>query len=113
MIDKLKSIISRYNELAELMSQPNAMQNMKVFTKMAKEHRGLTELVEEAKNYIEVHNRLQEDEEVLSGNDPELKEIVKEEIGDLRESLARREEKLKILLIPSDPDDNKNTILEV
>ena len=51
MIDKLKSIVSQYNELSELMCQPDAMKDMKTFTKIAQEHSRLTELVEEAKNY--------------------------------------------------------------
>ena len=113
MIDKLKSILTRYGELEELMSQPNAMRDMKAFTKMAREHSGLTKLVEEAKNYIVIYDRLQEDEKILNEDDPELKELVKDEIADLREDLSAYEEKLKILLIQKDPDDDKNTILEV
>jgi len=113
MIDKLKSIVSQHNELAELMSQPDAMKDMKTFTKIAREHSRLTELVEEAKNYIEIYGQIQEDEEILNGDDAELKELVKDEIGDLKDSLAAREKKLKILLIPKNPDDNKNTILEI
>ena len=113
MIDKLESVIARHDELAELMSQPEAMQDMKAFTKMAREHRSMTELVEHAKKYIDTFNQLQEDEEILNGDDPELKELVKDEIGPLREDIAQQEEKLKILLIPKDPDDDKNTILEI
>ena len=55
MIDKLHTIISRYDELAELMSQPDAMQNMKAFTQLAREHSGLTELVEYSKKYIDTY----------------------------------------------------------
>lgn len=113
MIDKLESVIARHDELAELMSQPEAMQDMKAFTKMAREHRSMTELVEHAKKFIDTFNQLQEDEEILNGDDPELKELVKEEIGPLRDDIAQQEEKLKILLIPKDPDDDKNTILEI
>ena len=113
MIDKLQIVITHHNELEELMSQPDAMQDMKAFTKKAREHRSLNELVETAKNYIDTYNQLKEDEEILNGDDPELKELVKDEIGELRDSLADQEEKLKILLIPKDPDDDKNTILEV
>ena len=83
MIDKLKSILTRYDELEELMSQPDAMRDMKAFTKMAREHSGLTKLVEEAKNYIVIYDRLQEDEKILNEDDPELKELVKDEIADL------------------------------
>ena len=113
MIDKLHTIITRYDELAKLMSQPGAMQDMKAFTKLAREHSGLTELVEHSKKYIYTYEQLQEDEEILNGDDPELKELVKDEIGPLKEDIAKQEEKLKVLLIPKDPNDNKNTILEI
>ena len=113
MIDKLQTIIERYNTLAELMSQPDAMHNMKAFTQLAREHSGLTELVELSKIYVDTYKQLQDDEEILNGDDPELKELVRDEIGHLREDIALQEERLKVLLIPKDPNDNKNTILEI
>jgi len=113
MIDKLQTIIERYDTLAELMSQPDAMHNMKAFTQLAREHSGLTELVELSKKYLDTYKQLQEDEEVLNGDDPELKELVRDEIGHLREDITLQEERLKVLLIPKDPNDNKNTILEI
>ena len=113
MIDKLQTIIERYDTLADLMSQPDAMHNMKAFTQLAREHSGLTELVELSKKYIETDKQLQEYEEILNGDDPELKELVRDEIGNLREDIVLQEERLKVLLIPKDPNDNKNTILEI
>ena len=113
MIDKLQTIIERYNTLAELMSQPDAMHNMKAFTQLAREHSGLTELVELSKIYIDTYAQLQDDEQILNGDDPELKELVKDEIGHLREDISVQEERLKVLLIPKDPNDTKNTILEI
>ena len=113
MINKLQTIIERYDTLAELMSRPDAMHNMKAFTQLAREHSGLTELVELSKKYIDTYKQLQDDEEILNGDDPELKELVRDEIGHLREDIALQEERLKVLLIPKDPNDNKNTILEI
>ena len=113
MIDKLHTIIERYDTLSELMSQPDAMHNMKAFTQLAREHSGLTELVELSIKYINTYKQLQDDEEILNGDDPELKELVRDEIGHLREDIALQEERLKVLLIPKDPNDNKNTILEI
>ena len=84
MIDKLKTIIERYDTLAELMSKPDAMHNMKVFTQLAREHSGLTELVDLSKKYLNTYAQLQDDEDILNGDDPELKELVKDEIGLLR-----------------------------
>ena len=113
MIDKIQTVIARYDELGELMSQPDAMADMKSFTKMARERRAMKELVEISQKYIKDYQQIKEHEEILNSNDDELKELAKEEIGDLRASLAAQEETLKILLVPRDPDDDKNTILEI
>ena len=113
MIDKLKKVISNYNELATSMSQPNAMNDMKKFTELAREYRSMEELVENAKKYLNDYKQLLEDEEILNGDDDELKMLVNEEIADLRASLDKQEKKLKIMLIPKDPNDNKNIILEI
>ena len=113
MIDKIQTVIARYDELGELMSQPDAMADMKSFTKMAREHRAMKELVEISQKYIKGYEQIKEHEEILNSNDDELKELAKEEIGELRDSLAVQEETLKILLVPRDPDDDKNTILEI
>ena len=113
MINKLQLIIDRCNELANLMSKPESMNDMKKFTQMAREHSSMDTLVEHAKKYLKNYKQLQEHEEILNGKDEELKELVKEEIGELRDSLIKQEEYLKILLIPKNPDDDKNTILEI
>ena len=113
MINKLQLVINRYNELGELMSKPEAMNNMKKFTQMAREHSSMDKLVEHAKKYLRDNNQLQEHEEILNGDDEELKELVKEEIGEHRVNLIKQEERLKILLIPKNPEDDKNTILEI
>ena len=113
MIDKIQTIIARYDELGDLMSQPDAMADMKAFTKLAREHRAMKELVEKSQKYEKDYEQVQEYEEILNSDDDELKELAKEEIGDLRDSLVAQEETLKILLVPRDPDDDKNTILEV
>ena len=111
MINKLQKVVDHYDELARLMSQPNAMKNIKQFTLMAREHRSLTKLAEHAKQFIDDSTQLQEYEEILLENDDELKNLVKEEILKLRESLILQEKKLKLLLIPKIPNDDKNIIL--
>ncbi len=113
MIDKVIAVIDRHNELAHLMSQPDAMNDMKAFTQMAREHRSLEAAVAVCNVYKSKFEQLQEDEEILNGDDPELKELVKDEIGPLKDEIATMEEELKILLIPKDPNDDKNTILEI
>ena len=66
-----------------------------------------------SKQYISLYNNIKDDEEILLGDDVELKEIVKEEISDLKKDLKSLEEKLKIKLLPKDPNDDKNIILEI
>lgn len=113
MIDKIKDVINRYKELGLKLSQPEIVKDRKKFTKLAREHSSLEELVSFGRKFISKSEQLKEFEEVLAGNDDELKELVKEEIDDLKIEIVSLEEKLKILLIPKDPDDDKNTILEI
>ena len=99
MIDKVLTVIERHDGLAEAMSQKDAMNDMKAFTQMAREHRGLDEAVEVCKAYKSKYEQLQEDEEILNGDDPELKELVKDEIGPLKDEIAEMENQLKILAL--------------
>ena len=113
MIEKLKSIISTYDELSESLSNPTVISNSKKFAKIAKEHNSLTEIVEKAKVYINVMNQLVSAEEMLDGDDDELVLLAKEEILVLKNEIENLEKELKVLLIPKDPNDNNNTILEI
>ena len=78
MIDKVLTVIERHDNLAKAMSQPDAMNDMKAFTQMAREHRSLDEAVEVCKIYTSKHKQLLEDEEILNSDDSELKELVRE-----------------------------------
>jgi len=95
------------------MGNPNVISNIKHYTALAKEYRSLSEIIPNAKSYLKKFNQLQEDEEILQSDDKELKELVKDEIVSLRSELEQLEEKLKFLLLPQDPNDNKNTIFEI
>ena len=113
MIEKLNSIIFRYNELSELMSKPESMQDMKKFANMAREHRGMEQLVQKSKEYLKNYNKIIEYKEILDGDDDELKEIVSDELPEINQKVLALEENLKVLLIPKNPEDDKNTILEL
>ena len=113
MINKIKDVVKRYDELGLKLSQSEIVSNRKKFTKLAREHSSLEDLVTIGKIFILKSDQLEEFEDVLSGDDEELKELVKEEIDELKDELESLEEKLKVLLIPKDPDDDKNTILEI
>ena len=113
MINKLKSIVQRYNELTIELSNPDVVSNIERFKDLSKELSDLTDIHSKAKDYIQKHEQLIEYKEILNGNDQELKELVQDEIDELKKELAEMEEDLKIMLIPKNPDDDKNTILEI
>ncbi|MAJ45504.1 MAG: peptide chain release factor 1 [Candidatus Marinimicrobia bacterium] len=113
MIDKLKEIVQRYNQITEELSNPNIVSDIEHFKNLSKEHSDLTEINLKSLEYIQKHKQLVEDEEILKGNDTELKELVQDEIEGLKADLTGMEEVLKIMLIPRNPDDDKNTILEI
>ena len=113
MVEKLEKIIKEYENLMVEMSSPNIMSNMKKYKELARQEKTLSVIIPSATSYIKKNAQLKDDEEILKGNDKELKELVKDEIVELKEELKSLEEKLKILLLPKDPNDNRNTILEI
>ena len=113
MLTKLQEVVKRYDQITEELSSPDVISNLERFKKLSKEHSDLTEIYINSKKYISKHDQLTEDEEILKGNDSELKELVHSEIEDIKLELIEMEELLKIMLIPKNPDDDKNTILEI
>ena len=113
MIDKLHSIIKKYNKLSDSLSDPTIISQPKKFAKIAKEHKSLSNIVSKSEIYISKHQELIDDEDILNSDDEDMIELAKEEIPILKKELELLSEELKILLIPKDPNDNNNTILEI
>ncbi|MBE9546308.1 MAG: peptide chain release factor 1 [Proteobacteria bacterium] len=113
MIEKLKDIEKRYEVLEKKLSDPVVISNQGEYQKYAKEHSDLRDLVETSRKYEETKSQLKEYEELLREDDEELKEIIKEEIPQLREELDVLESRLKTLLLPKDPNDDRNVFLEI
>ena len=113
MIKKLQELINNYKKISEDMSNPDIINNIKKYSGLAKEHRRLSPIIELAEQYISTQQQIEEDEEIMQGDDSELKTIAREELETLNMQLEEQEEKLKILLLPHDPNDDKNTILEI
>ena len=113
MINKLKEILQTYSFITKQMTDPNIVNNITEYSRLAKEHSQMSKTAELAKQYIKIYNHIQEDEEILQGEDTELKELVKEEINDFKKKLEELEQEIKILLLPRDPNDDKNIILEI
>ena len=113
ILDKLRDIEIRYRELEGLLSDPKIVSKQGIYQKYAKEHADLRELVETIRQYEKIRDQIEEYQGVLAEGDEELKAIVKEEMPQLKQNQTDLEEKLNILLLPKDPNDDKNVFLEI
>ncbi|MBV6646921.1 MAG: peptide chain release factor 1 [Cyclobacteriaceae bacterium] len=114
MIDKLEAIKHRFEEVGQLIVQPDAMADMKKYTQLNKEYRDLEKIVIKYAEYSTATANLKSAKEVLDNEkDPEFREMAKGEIEELEPKITELEEELKIMLIPQDPNDSKNVILEI
>ncbi|AYW47557.1 peptide chain release factor 1 [Tetragenococcus osmophilus] len=112
--DQLQKVEDRYKELGELMSDPEVVSDTNRFMKLSKEEADLRETVEVYQRYKKVENDISEDEEMLSENlDEEMTELAKEELAGLKQEKEELEDQIKILLLPKDPNDDKNIIMEI
>jgi len=110
---KLEAIIAKHAHLAQQMADPEIYGNQDKLTPIAIEHSAMEGIVNVGKVYISVLDQIADDKEILDGDDDDLKEIVQEELGDLVAQQENLEAEIKILLLPKDPMDNKNLILEI
>jgi len=109
--EKLQPFIDRYNEINRLLSAPDIASDIKRMTELGKEQSGLSILVEKAKEYIETSDAIIENKELLG--DDELAELAKEELSELEPLLPKLEDEIKVLMIPTDPMDERNIYLEL
>tara|TARA_B100000745_G_scaffold298012_1_gene245901 strand:+ start:162 stop:1229 length:1068 start_codon:yes stop_codon:yes gene_type:complete len=110
---KLEAIIAKHAHLAEQMADPEIYGDQDKLTPIAIEHSAMEGIVNVGKVYISVLDQIADDKEILDGDDDDLKEIVQQELGDLVAQQENLEEEIKVLLLPKDPMDNKNLILEI
>ena len=115
LFDRLQMLEDRYEELGELLSDPEVIADTKRFTELSKEMADLRETVEKYNQYKEASQRISDDEEMLNEglDDDEMTEMVKAELADSKDEKQALEEEIKILLIPKDPNDDKNIIMEI
>ena len=114
MIDKLNIIQQRFDEVADLIIQPDIIADQKRYVKLNKEYKDLKKMVDKRKEYLEVLANLEEAEEILSdGSDAEMVEMAKMQLDEAKESLPQLEEEIKYLLIPKDPEDEKDVVMEI
>ena len=113
MFQRIKDIEKRYEELERLLSDPAVIANRAEYQKLAKEHADLTPLVETFRDYEKAGRQLDEAQQMLREGDEGLRELAKEEIPALKARIGELEQRLTILLLPKDPNDEKNVILEI
>tara|TARA_Y100000768_G_scaffold91242_1_gene65798 strand:- start:2058 stop:3122 length:1065 start_codon:yes stop_codon:yes gene_type:complete len=111
--EKLQTIIDKHSLLSEQLADPEIFNDQKKLTTTAKEHSALEDVVNVGKEYLTVLQNIEDDRSILDGDDAELKEIAQEELIELESRKDKLESDLKVLLLPRDPNDNKNLILEI
>ncbi|ENN8794609.1 peptide chain release factor 1 [Listeria monocytogenes serotype 4b] len=114
MYDRLQAVEDRYDELNELLSDPDVVSDPKRLRDLSKEQSGIMATVETYREYKNVNEQINETKELLGEKlDDEMREMAKEEFAELQKEKADLEERLKLLLVPKDPNDDKNVILEI
>ncbi|MDR1422327.1 MAG: peptide chain release factor 1 [Coriobacteriales bacterium] len=114
MYEKLQQIIKAYAELEARLGDPGVLADQKEYTRLAKEHATQGELVRQARAFVQASDELAAARELLkSESDPEMKEFAQSEIAELTERLVSLEEEIKVMLLPGDPNDDKNIIVEI
>ena len=111
MFDKLESVEKRYEELTKMISDPEIIANQAEWQKLIKEHSNIEEIALKFKEYKSLKNRMNEAKDMME--DKELKELAEIEFYEMKEKIPQIEEELKVLLIPKDPNDDKNIICEI
>ena len=111
MFDKIEELEVRYQELEALLADPTVIANQPEFRKLSREHNDLTALIEAYRSYKKVLAEIQGNEELLA--DPEMKEMAEAELEELAKRREELEGEIKVLLLPRDPNDDRNVILEI
>ena len=115
MFDKLESVVNRYEQIGIELTRPDVASNNEMFRKLMKEHSELTPIVEKYKEYVAAKETEKDALEILgeAGIDKDLKELAEEELKEAKQNIEIFADELKILLLPKDPNDEKNVIVEI
>ena len=114
LLDKLNHLVTRFEEIGTLITDPTVIGDMKRFVKLNKEYRDLEEIVMARKEYKQALDSIEEAKQILENeSDSDLRALANEELSENTEKLPEMEEKIKLLLIPADPEDAKNVVMEI
>lgn len=114
ILDKLEGLVSRFEEVSTLITDPSVISDQKRYVKLTKEYKELDDIMKARKEYIQTQANIEEAKMILGHEqDQEMKEMAREELESGQARLPELEEEIKILLIPKDPEDDKNAIVEI
>ncbi len=114
MFDRLESVVQKFHKLEEELSNAELLANQKEYQKVTREHSELASIVEAYEHYKYLNVQLQDNQELLEHEtDSEMREMVRQDIAELKKSIEATETQLKLMLVPKDPNDDKNVILEI
>nr|WP_297786181.1 peptide chain release factor 1 [uncultured Allomuricauda sp.] len=114
MLDKLNIVKQRFDEVSDLIIQPDIISDQKRYVKLNKEYKDLKVLCDKRDEYITLTNNIEEAEEIIAdGSDTEMLEMAKMQLDEAKSALPKLEEEIKYLLIPKDPEDEKNVVMEI
>ena len=115
MLDKLAEISKRFDKLTHELTQENVVQDQERYRKLSQEHSGMQDVVECYRSYLDIQQELEDNRELADAKDedPEIREMAEKEILQLSRQLDELEKQIQFLLIPKDPDDSRNIIIEI
>ncbi len=114
ILDKLDGLVSRYEEVSTLITDPNVIADQERYVKLTREYKELGDIMELRKKYITCLNSIKEAKDILANeSDQEMREMAREELADSEEAQPKIEEEIKIALVPKDPEDAKNVQMEI
>jgi len=113
MFERLEEVEEKYLDLEKMLGDPQVASNPAQYQRYAKEHSAMGKLVETYRRYREVKEQIANNTELMHDEDEEIREMAKEEVQELRKEQENLEDELKVLLLPKDPNDERNTILEI
>ncbi|MDR0697692.1 MAG: peptide chain release factor 1 [Tannerella sp.] len=114
ILQKLDGLVGRFDEVSTLITDPSIIADQRRYVRLSKEYKELERLIDVRKKYIQTLGNVAEAKEILaSEQDPEMRKIANEEVEAGRQRLPEIEEEIKLLLIPADPEDDKNAIVEI
>ena len=114
MLDRLQIVKQRFDEVSDLIIQPDIISDQKRYVALNREYKDLRLMMEKRDQYIELVNNIEESNEIIAdGSDAEMVEMAKMQLDEAKEQLPALEEEINVLMIPKDPEDAKNVVVEV